>query len=357
MDKRKSVLFISRDISTKKDGGTLVSKRNERLLQKLGYNVSRLVVSQPKMSTRLHNYLYRESYGETSRIRKELLEELKKDYDLIFFDSSTYGGFVKLAHSMGKKCLCFYHNVEYTYYSKKYEASRKLLDRLIIPYIKYNEKLATKYCDCIITLTDRDSIELKKLYGRGADLIIPTSFESRDLKKMYKEHLREHEPYLLFVGTNFFANVEGLTYFINNIAPYIDIDVIIAGNIEEAFHDKSNIPKNVKFMGQVESLDELYINATAVIAPIMSGSGLKTKTAEALSFGKTVVGFEEAFAGIDADRYPEATVMVKNTAEFIEAINNLDKNVILNDHSIKLFEEELSDSCYLNLLRNRISSL
>jgi len=34
-----------------------------------------------------------------------------------------------------------------------------------------------------------------------------------------------------------------------------------------------------------------------VILPIISGSGMKTKTAEALMYGKSIIGIKEAFEG------------------------------------------------------------
>ena len=40
-----------------------------------------------------------------------------------------------------------------------------------------------------------------------------------------------------------------------------------------------------------------YRGALAVVAPIRSGSGMKTKVAEALMHGKRVVGLPEAFVG------------------------------------------------------------
>lgn len=351
------ILIVSRDVFQKNDGGTLVSKRNERLLKKLGYEVNRFIIPQPSLLTRLHNFIFKESYGETKKLRNNFIQELNKDFDIIFFDSSTYGGFVKLAKNFGKKTICFYHNVELVYYEQKALVTKNLFDKLIVRYIQYNESISTILADAIITLTERDSLGLKNLYNREANLIMPTSFESRDIDSLYRENRKKELPYILFVGTNFFANVEGLEYFLANIAPKINFNVLIAGNIESAFQDKRNIHKNVKFLGQVESLDELYVNATAVIAPILSGSGLKTKTAEAFSYGKTVIGTKEAFTGIDISRSSNAGILVNNDTEFIEAINSLDKNFILNKASLELFNSQLSDDCHLCKLYNTVKSL
>lgn len=353
----KKVLFVSRDSSVETNGGTLVSQRNERLLKKLGYSTNRFVIPQPSMPTRIHNFLFKEGYGETKSLKQAYIHELSKDYEFIFFDGSIYGGFINIAKSFGKKIVCFYHNVEYSYYSQKARISRKLLDRAFVKFIYRNEAIATINADMIITLTERDSKGLKKIYNRGADIIVPTSFEARNIESLYKDRNQNNSPYLLFVGSNFFANKEGIEYFINYIAPKINYKVKIVGNIKDAFVSKSSIPPNIEFLGKVDSLDDLYVNAVAVVAPILSGSGLKTKTAEALSYGKTVIGTEEAFSGIDLQYFPKAGTIAKDATDFVTAIAELNPNHVLNQSALDLFHKHLSDDVYLSKLSRTISSL
>lgn len=353
------VLIVSRDTSLKQDGGSLVSKRNERILQQLGFETIRFVIPIPSMLTRLKNVIFRESYGQTISLRKEFLKILREKYDYIFFDGSIYGGFIKIASDLGHRTICFYHNVETEYYTQKASKTKSILDKLMIPFISYNEKRSTKFATLIITLNKRDSDGLKKLYGRSCDAILPTSFPEKNFKKIFDSYSLKIEkvepPYLLFVGTNFFANIEGLKRFISNIAPYVDINIYVIGNINESFKNKSNIPQNIKFLGKVDSLEEYYVNASAVIAPIFSGSGLKTKTAEALSFAKTVIGFPEAFQGIEYHKYPGSCLSVESDRGFIDAINGLDKNHKYNENSENLFKDKLSDKSQINALRKLLN--
>ncbi|HSF13623.1 MAG TPA: glycosyltransferase, partial [Erythrobacter sp.] len=53
--------------------------------------------------------------------------------------------------------------------------------------------------------------------------------------------------------------------------------------------------------GAVDDLSPWYAGAALVIAPILSGSGMKTKVAEALMHGKRVAGTSEAFVGYGAE--------------------------------------------------------
>jgi hypothetical protein len=349
----KKILIVSRDISIKQDGGTLVAKRNERLLQQLGFITERFVIPIPSMRTRLYNVLFRQSYGETHALKKDFIEKLQHiNYDYIFFDGSIYGGFLKLAYDLGNTIICFYHNVEVEYYRQKALQSKLITDKLMVSFIQFNERLSTKYANAIITLNNRDSNLLHSFYNRNADIIIPTSLPYRNIASLYSNKPANEEPFVLFVGTKFFANIEGLERFIYRIAPKINIKCRIAGNINEAFKTKSNIPANIDFLGRVDSLDDYYINASAVIAPIFTGSGLKTKTVEALSFGKTVIGFPEAFEGIEYENYHGACISVNTDAEFVKALQNINSSKQYNKMSEKLFQEKFSDNAQLEALQN-----
>lgn len=348
--KGKKILIVSRDITQKNDGGTLVSKRNERLLNMLGYETERFVIPIPKLTTRFINIMFRQSYGATRSLTKKFRVLLNKHYDYIFFDGSIYGGYVKQAIEKGHKVICFHHNVEVEYYRQKAKQTRKLTDRLMVPYIRYNEYLSVNYSHVLIALNRRDSELLEKTYGRNAQLLLPTSFPFNEEKLQNSNGALGCKPYILFVGTNFFANYEGLNRFITKVLPEIKYELWVVGNINTAFKDLKKCPDNIKFLGQVDSLEKYYQNALAVIAPIFSGSGLKTKTVEALSFGKLVVGYQEAFEGIPINDYPGACVQVSDDKEFVRQINKITPECRWNKISFQLFRERFSDESMLKRL-------
>jgi len=62
-----------------------------------------------------------------------------------------------------------------------------------------------------------------------------------------------------------------------------------------------------------------YLGASFVIAPIFDGSGMKTKVAEALMFGKRIVGTPEAFTGYE-EHVAEVGVVCRTQGEFIAAL-------------------------------------
>jgi hypothetical protein len=273
---------------------------------------------------------------------------LRESYDIVFFDSSCYGGYLKKFAEAGFKIICFFHNAEAVYYGAKYQVSKKLQDKLMIQYIIRNERLSVENSSYLISINERDSNALKSLYGKGADFVLPTTFD----KVEYDETLynADSEGYLLFVGTNFFANQEGLRFYIDKVAEFVKTKLVVVGDINKAFvHEQ--VPANVEFVGSVDDLTPYYVNAKAVVAPIFSGSGLKTKTIEALRFGKTIIGTTESFEGVPIDENPKIGFLCNTPEDFIQAINNrciLKKNI----YSLELFNNYFSTESQLQRIRS-----
>lgn len=345
------ILDVSRDFTIKNDGGSVVAKRNSDLLSKVSSKVDNLVVPIPSLLLRIKNFLLLQSYGLTNTVSKSFDNLLNdNEYDFIFFDGSTYGGLVKRANKKGIRSICFFHNVERKYYKDKARLTKSLLDKLIIPYIIYNERRSVRYSDYIITLNERDSDELMTTYGRSADFIWPTSFPSAEINGS----IASKEPYLLFVGTNFYANVEAVRFIIDNLSSHTKLPIKIVGSVCDHFNCRL-IPKNVELIGKVEDLAPWYRGAIAMLLPIFSGSGLKTKTIEALSYGKYIIGSPEAFEGIDIKSYPDAGAVCAEVSDYIKAMSSL--NVLRNKASLGLFNSNFSHMVAFKTLRNFIDSI
>lgn len=114
--------------------------------------------------------------------------------------------------------------------------------------------------------------------------------------------------------------------------------------------------KNVKVLGTVDDLAETYRNVDVVVEPILTGSGMKVKTAEALMHGKEIIGTEEALVG-----YEELKGQVcLNAGEFIKKIlyyyeNRPERFVPANrkayerNYSIKGIENKLRDAIKVSM--------
>ncbi len=240
--------------------------------------------------------------GYSLKTKRQIIQKINQErFDYIWFDRSTLGYFCKRVRTKAEK-IVFFHNVERQYIKNKilHENIGYLVS---CPAFLFNEQIAIKKADKIICLNNRDSELIDKLYGRKADSLLPISFEDafNEKKVQYNEIYCDEEKSLLFVGSYFQPNIEGIEWFINNVmSQLLDVKLIIVGKgLEKKTEEWEN--KNVQVVGTVQDVEGYYIRAGAVVLPIFYGDGMKVKTAEALMYGKVVFATKEALEGYEAE--------------------------------------------------------
>lgn len=245
-----------------------------------------------------------------------------KSISQLFIDGSNLGEIartVKAVFPQVRVCT-FFHNVEARFFlgALRYTKSLKALAVLIANYLA--ERKSVRHSDRIICLSRRDSDQLRRIYGRAATNIMPMALKDRLVHAgALAVGSRGGEKYALFVGGGFYANRAGIAWFVKNVAPRVRMKVVIVGKGMEDLRGELEIPGKVELVGEVENLVPWYMNAHLVIAPIFDGSGMKTKVAEALMFGKRVIGTPEAFSGYE-DALPLAGEICRDADEFHAAL-------------------------------------
>lgn len=344
------IFYIARDAGKESNGAGTVMGRNLKSLQNIAgiNNVKIFTLPPSNIKNVLLSVLSLSSYGVPKAIEIKVVNEARIfKPDFIFVDSTSFGSLVKRLEKVAP-VIAFAHNLD-TKLSREEIGSRPFW----ISYPKYlitrfNEAKTAKFASHLICLNERDSFAFKKTFNREADIILPITFPSKDLS-VYDTVKLSNQPYYLFVGSDFFPNVEGICWFIENVASHVKADFHIVGSCCRNEKVKSlHLPNNVKLLGYVDDLDSEYYNASGVIAPIFKGSGMKTKTIEALSYGKSIFGTSEAFAGIEGD-ICNIGARCESENDFISALNgklkphNSYSDKYFNDNfSNKVFEEKLS---------------
>lgn len=350
----KKILFIGQDYTQANEGLSVVTKRNLRLLQKCGYDIDQILIKDPSIWIKLKNLMFHESYGYNHTIAKQIKASLQKDFDFVFFDRSIFGPIVKVFSNRKFKTICFFHNVEAHLSKRRLKVTRNPLYWLFYHNLCRNELITTQYANIIIAISERDQQELKEVYRLSNVYLMPTSFVPKPSELLHSKN-EDIKPYCLFVGSDFFANQEGIIWFVKKVAPYISCDLKVVGSICNSLKNMQ-LPSNVGLEGYVENLDEYYINAMCVISPIFSGSGLKTKTIEALRFGKVIFGTDEAFVGIKPELYDEIGKLCNSSEEFINAINSYSRDPIkINEGSLNVFNKFFSDEVAFSTFKSIIS--
>jgi polysaccharide biosynthesis protein PslH len=240
----------------------------------------------------------------------------------VFVDGSNLGELVKVLKQRFPDLLIytFFHNVESRFFWGSFKQNKNLRSFAICAANYLAERKAVRYSDRIVCLSKRDSQLLLKLYGRSATDILPMALHDQRAIQTLPSTDTPQEKYALFVGGLFYANQAGITWFVNEVSPHIKIKTYIVGKGFEKQKDMLEQQANVKVIGAVASLAPWYAHAQFVIAPIFDGSGMKTKVAEALMFGKKIVGTPEAFSGYE-DIAKEAGWVCSTRDEFVTAIN------------------------------------
>jgi glycosyltransferase involved in cell wall biosynthesis len=239
----------------------------------------------------------------------------------VFVDGSNLGAFVKAVKEWlpHVEVITFFHNVEARFFlgSLREKKSIRALAVLIVNYVA--ERKSINYSDKIICMSTRDSCLLRKVYGRSATHLSSMALQDKMPLDISKYLRQPAEKFALFVGGVFYANLAGITWFVKHVVPRIHIKVYIVGRGFEAYRTLLEREGKVQIVGAVDDLSAWYRNAHFVIAPIFDGSGMKTKVAEALMYGKKIVGTKEAFSGYE-DIAETAGWICTSANDFVGAI-------------------------------------
>lgn len=192
-----------------------------------------------------------------------------------------------------------------------------------------------------------------RLSGRDNGMLVGMGFTSRP------QPAPGGEPKFLFVAARSKPNFESLDWFLTHVWPEVHAAapgaaLRIVGSVGTEFTARQ-FP-GVTFVGFVDQLDLEYRNAWAAVAPLVSGSsGVKTKIAEALSFGRPVITTSLGVDPGDPGQYGDAVVVADDTELFAAALLRIVEDPAYRrerlDDAATQFERHLSEkSAYRELV-------
>lgn len=334
-----NALFISYNLFCidKNSGGRLFSYRNRECLKKAidgicytifitfgndkDVNVSENEIVLPGAKNKyesLFNYLKKYAMI-TPKIEKYIINFIKeKNIGIVFFDSSIFGKTIKrISKELSAKTICSMQNVEAYYALNRVRYESKFLYPMYKAY-EYNERLAVQYADYVISINKRDALQTEKKYGRKPDKIIHVTLKDVLAGTSLQENTESRKKLeLLFIGSNFLPNTQGLRWLVSKVMPYVPAKLTIVGKGMEQMKEELT-RENVLVIGEVHDLAQYYLNYDAMILPIFTGSGMKVKTAEAMMYGKVIFATNEALEGYD--EIPDKIFRCNTAEEFKKAI-------------------------------------
>ncbi len=351
----RKFLVVSFTSGQKYTGGLQCSKRNFESIQTLfgNENVNSYIIepytgidSLRTKIKRIRDIMYGSMGGLDKHKTTEIIKLIEKENVTdLFIDSSLLGLLAKRIKNKFPKIrvTTFFHNFEKGFVKDYISVNKDYLRIYWAILTERNERAAIKYSDTIIALNERDSNSIESYYKRKPDILIPITLKSNNI---HIDKIPSTNKEALFIGSYFFGNVQGIKWFCNEVLPYVNIHLTIVGASMDKL--KNEIPESEKLtiLSDVPNLTPFYEKSDFIILPILSGSGMKVKTAESLMHGKYILGTDEAFRGYNIT---EKEGKHCNTAEeFIKAINEINLPYKFNMFSRQLFEKNYSFESSLN---------
>lgn len=349
------VLFVTSNLLNSKNGGWQCSNRNYESIKELCGNVTVYNIIPNKISFKtlfsgLFNLIKLYSGGITRKYVVDILLKIEaENYELVFLDSSVYGRLAKTIKRKypNVKIVAFYHNVEFDFIKKIIYAGG-LLHVLRMPSCFYNEFLTAKWSDKIICLTKEDVKLVNFFYTEKKIIQIPISFKSTKREMESKDENNSNSISILFVGSYFYANTQGILWFVNKVKLSPNVRLVIVGKEMRKLQTLLSNTENVEIHNSVEDISCFYEQANAVICPLFYGGGMKVKVAEALMYGKKIIGTDLAFFGYESQNC-SSMINTSEPDEYKKIIENLDPTVKTYPSSISHFEKYFSYQSTLKL--------
>lgn len=320
------VLLLTNTLHESPNGGReLLCKLNYEALRGL-YGDDLVLFELEKSSPSNPVRLYQAFRGYIDGLSPEIVDALLgrirgQGVGTVFIDGSNLG---KAAKRIRKafpevKIITFFHNVETVFFwgAFKQDVGLRSLAVCLINFIA--ERKAVRCSDRLICLSERDSAMLVRVHGRAATDISAIALKDSIRERSAQAPVPAAEPYALFVGGVFYANLSGILWYARHVAPHVGIKTYVVGRGFEKYREQLERHGNIQVIGGVASVAPWYEGAEFVVAPIFGGSGMKTKVAEALMFGKIVIGTPESFSGYE-NIINRAGCSCETAEEFITAI-------------------------------------
>lgn len=207
------------------------------------------------------------------------------NYDILHYHAEGSCAMLWIPHLLKKKIVVTIHGLDW---------QRSKWGGFASKYIKFGEKLAVKYADEIIVLSNGVQKYFKDTYNRNT-VFIPNGVNKpiiREPKIIKEKYGLDKDNYILFLAR--IVPEKGLDYLIdayNNIRT--DKKLVIAGGAShtneylEKIKEKARQNKNIIMTGfvQGEELEELYSNCYIYCLP-SDIEGMPISLLEAMSYGK-----------------------------------------------------------------------
>ncbi|MEO0895992.1 MAG: glycosyltransferase family 4 protein [Bacteroidota bacterium] len=269
----------------------------------------------------------------TSKAFRQELERLltKEGFDVVLLESlftTQYSDSIR-AHS---DAILAYraHNIEHEIWSRRAETENNPIKKYVFNETAHrlktyeNNTFAAQPFDVIVPITGKDSGQIKKMGATIPLKVIPFSI---DLEEIDDSEVATEHPSVFFIGSmDWIPNQEGVDWFLSQVWPgihkrYPDVRFYLAGrNMPQKY--KSNERLKIEVVGEVDSAADFIKSKSIMVAPLLSGSGMRVKIIDGMTYGKPTVATSVSAEGLGI-RDGEHLMKTDDPDEFIERVGML----------------------------------
>lgn len=359
----KRALYITfKKYNSVLDGGGMANLRNLTMAQNMlgKENVDAIYIHDESKRRSLFNLLASAlcfPFGYFNGLlpwKVRRIVKMAHSYDYVFISTSIFGIIAKELKKNGYQgtIVAHFHNVESLYYDAALPKHLPFRN-IIIDCARRNDGYCCRYADRVLTLNKRDSNMLQQMYGRSAHMIVPIALPDKCSHTVFDTTtMTRRKPLCLFLGSYFAANVEGITWFVKQVLPHVNIELKIVGREMSRLKEKDACFNNIEIVSNAPNLAPFFLEADFMILPIFAGSGMKVKTCESLMYGKNILGTDEAFEGYDIDTN-RVGGCCRTADDFINRINQYAQAPIPrhNAYARNTYEQFYSEEASLKVFR------
>jgi polysaccharide biosynthesis protein PslH len=394
------VLFISRHIPYKKNSGIAVNLSNKLaclsevcevtcayIVDKMQFDndyqdsylniENRYIISKYESNKfiRYTKHLIDIIYA-TKQVRMELSDIiLQVRPDIIWLEFGYICHLILFLKKFNIPFVYCSHNsqfkLDYSIWKTNRNVSYKLKKAPAILLYLIHERLFFKLADIVLCISHHDIEYYKRFIPRPKLEYFPILFDNNNVSTI--EASKDNSPYICMVGSlKSYQNYSAAIFALDKIWPLIQtrnskLFLFIIGELPPADSDEyrelmhiSSCFKNVAITGKVDSVIPYVKGAIVNIAPLLIGSGIRTKIIESVACKTPVVSTSigaEGLPFIDDD-----SILIADNAEafadkVLELITNCTKrdDIIRNAYSI--YQQEFSYAAGINRIIKLLESV
>ncbi len=256
-----------------------------------------------------------------------------EQFDLIQLEGPYPGHYIDDIRTCSKAPVSLRtHNVEHLIWGKKatnesHSLKRWYLRNMAVRLERFEMKVVHQ-SDCLVAISPLDEAFFRSNSYMGPAITIPTGLSLEE----YHQTPLPAGPTLFFIGAlDWLPNQEGLTWFLDKvfhrlIAEMPELEFHIAGRNAPARFVKRLHHNRIIYHGEVDDAREFIQSYRIMVAPLLTGSGIRIKILEGMAMGRPVVTTSVGIEGIHAEN--KRDLLVADDPESFK------------DHLIRLVSEE-----------------